>query len=65
MTYQRQSLSGLYEQVEVTQDRFFIRIAEIEVVKLDLAFKSRHILFFFLDHIRVCIDQCEDAFCSG
>ncbi len=63
--YQGKSLSGLYEQVEVTQDRFLIRITEIEIFKFDLAFESRYILLFLLNHIRVRVDQCKDTFCGG
>ncbi len=59
------SLSGLYDQIEVRQDRFLIRIAEIKILELDLALEPRHILFFSLQNIRVGIDQREDPFGGG
>src|SRR3989337_3406907 len=65
MPHQCKSLPGLYEQVEVRQNRFLIRITEIQMFKVNFTLQSRHILFFILDHVRVGIDQGEDTFCGG
>src|SRR4030095_6375883 len=61
MTNEGQSLSGVNEQAEVSQNRFFIRIAEVQIVEMNLPLESRHILFSRLAHIRVSIDQGEDT----
>src|SRR3972149_4474709 len=65
MSHQCKSLPGLYEQVEVRQNRFLVRITEIQMFKVNFALQTRHIQFFILDHIRVGIDQGEDTFRGG
>src|SRR5690242_20100031 len=65
MTDQGQSLSRLHKQAEAGQDRFVVRITEVQMIEVDFALEGWHVPLIDLNDVRVGINQGEGAFRCG
>src|SRR5687768_44571 len=64
MPHQGQRLSGLDEQIEAGENRFVIRVTEVDIIEMNVPLQRRHIPFIDLDDIRIGVDQSKSAFGS-
>ena len=65
MAHEGHTFAGRNLQVEIPEQRFFVRVAECNVVECDLPLQVSHRLVIMLDDAVVRVNKREDALDGG